>query len=63
MMKTLAELLCENRDPIQSHLSLGGVGWKDLVGRVRGSSAARDEQLWTFLAALRIEPCIIRARF
>ena len=51
MTKTLAELLCENRDPIQAHLSLGSVHWRDLVCRVRGSSAARDEQLWTFLAA------------
>ena len=31
--------------------SLGSVEWEDPEGRVSGSSAARDEQLWTFLAA------------
>ena len=51
MAKVLAELLHENKGAIRLHLSLGSVCWEDLVGRVGGSSAARDEQLWTFLAA------------
>ena len=51
MGKALVGLLCENKDLIHAHLSLGSVAWEDLVGRVRGFSAARDEQLWTFLAA------------
>ena len=52
-MKTLAELLCENKDSIKAHLSLGSVGWKNLVTekRLSGDSVGRDEQLWTFLAA------------
>ena len=51
MAKALAGLLCENKGEIKAHLSLGSVEWKALVDRVTGSSAARDEQLWTFLAA------------
>ena len=51
MAKVLAELLRKNKDAIHSHLSLGSVDWEHLVGRVDGSSAAKDEQLWTFLAA------------
>ena len=51
MTKALAGLLSENKDAIYAHLSLGSVGWEHLVDRMRGSSVARDEQLWTFLAA------------
>ena len=51
MAKALAGLLCENKEAINAHLSLGSVDWENLVGRVPGPSAARDEQLWTFLAA------------
>ena len=52
-MKTLAELLCENKDSINAHLFLGNVKWKNLVTekRLSGDSVGRDEQLWTFLAA------------
>ena len=51
MGKALAGLLRENKDLIHAYLSLGSVEWEDPEGRVSGSSAARDEQLWTFLAA------------
>ena len=50
-MNTLSELLCKNQSLIEPHLFLCNVGWKDLEKRVCGSSAARDEQLWTFLVA------------
>ena len=50
-MTTLADLLGENKDQIMAHLFLGSVDWEKLVERVSGSSAAQDEQLWTFLAA------------